>query len=232
MIFEIDKAEELLGYEFKDKLLLRQCFTHASYAHEHEQNDNEVLEFFGDSVLQFVVTEYLFKERYANEGKLTELRKDLVAKEPLLRIVKKMGLHELLLLGKGATRGNLDEKLYSSLYEAVVAGIYIDGGMDCARRFIKDTLIKDYNEREKSKPKKKTADDKSKLQEFVQKRAMGSITYVLLDRSGPDHSPFFRSAVLLNGGRLAEGTGKSKKASEAEAAGRALEKLIDRDGKR
>ena len=157
MIFEIDQAEELLGYEFKDKLLLRQCFTHASYAHEHEQNDNEVLEFFGDSVLQFVVTEYLFKERYANEGKLTELRKDLVAKEPLLRIVKKMGLHELLLLGKGATRGNLDEKLYSSLYEAVVAGIYIDGGMDCARRFIKDTLIKDYNEREKAKPKKKTA---------------------------------------------------------------------------
>ena len=232
-IFDVHSAEKAIGYEFNDKMLLRQCFTHASFAHEHNQQNNEVLEFFGDAIIQFVVTEYLFKEHYANEGKLTEYRKDMVSKEPLLKTVKKMGLGQYILLGRGLASAKEDEKLYSSLYEALVAGIYIDGGMDEAKKFIKSTLIKDCEFRAKSKAKQKKMDagSKSLLQEYVQKGGMGSISYQTLSKSGPDHSPQFRVAVLLNNGRLAEGIGGSKKLAEAEAAAKALEKLKKQGGK-
>lgn len=233
-IFDIDGAEQAVGYVFNDKMLLRQCFTHASYAHEHGAEHNEVLEFFGDAIIQFVVTEYLYKERYADEGKLTEIRKELVAKTPLLKTVKKMGISEYLLLGKGLSSRNEDEKLYSSLYEALVAGIYLDGGMDEVKKFIKSTLIKDFEQREKTDKKKNKIDAgvKSKLQEYVQKTGVGSISYQTLSKSGPDHSPEFRVAVLLNNGRLAEGKGSSKKYAEADAALKALDKLIKQGGKR
>lgn len=233
-IFDIDGAEKAIGYVFNDKMLLRQCFTHASFAHEHNQQHNEVLEFFGDAIMEFVVTEFLYKERYADEGKLTELRKNLVSKEPLLRIVKKMGLNEFLLLGRGACALKEDEKLFSSVYEALVAGIYLDGGIEQAKNFIKNTLIADYVAREKAekKVKKQDAGAKTLLQEYVQKNGMGSISYQTLSKSGPDHSPEFRVAVLLNNGRLAEGKGKSKKLAEADAAEKALDKLKKQGGKR
>lgn len=233
-IFDIDGAEKAIGYVFGDKMLLRQCFTHASFAHEHNQQNNEVLEFFGDAIIEFVVTEYLFKERYADEGKLTEMRKNLVSKDPLLKTVKRMGLHEFLLLGRGASSLSEDEKLYSSVYEALVAGIYLDGGIEQAKSFIKNTLIADFILREKNEKKQKKTDAgvKSLLQEYVQKNGMGSISYQTLSKSGPDHSPEFRVAVLLNNGRLAEGKGGSKKYAEADAAEKALDKLKKQGGKR
>lgn len=229
-IFDATVCEEKIGYTFKDKMLLRKCFTHSSYAYEHREESNELLEFFGDAVIEFVATEFLFKNAYGDEGALTEKRKNIVSKEPLLRAVNKMGLSEHLLLGNGAmSTAKKDEKLFSSLYEAIVAGIYLDGGLAPAKAFIKRTVIDDYTaaEKRKSENRKNTGkkDAKSEFQEFVQKRKLGSISYETLSKSGPDHLPEFRAAAILNGRRVAEGKGSSIKAAEAEAAKKALKNL-------
>ena len=97
MIFDLSGCEEKIGYSFADKMLLRNCFTHASYAYEHGEKDNELLEFFGDSIIEFVVTEYLYKNASGDEGKLTKKRAELVSKDPLLSAVKKLGLSPNLL---------------------------------------------------------------------------------------------------------------------------------------
>ena len=225
-IFDIASCEEKIGYVFKDKMLLRKCFTHASYANEHRQEDNELLEFYGDAIMEFVVTEYLFNNAKGDEGKLTKKRADIVSKDPLIEVVKKLDIDEFVLLGRGQGQSkNQDEKLYSSVYEALVAGIYIDGGMTAVKKFIYATLIKDYEEKYKNTEVKTSATAKSDFQEYVQKHKLGSVTYEMLSKSGPDHMPLFRVALLLNGKVIAEGKGGSKKEAEAESAKRALNSL-------
>ncbi len=229
-IFDVDGCERKLGYVFKDKMLLRQCFTHASYGFEHGQQNNELLEFFGDSVLQFVVTEYLFKHAKGDEGKLTQNRALIVAREPLTEIVRKLDISKYVLLGKGQGNSDkLDQKLYSSVYEAVVAGIYIDGGMTAVKKFIKNTLIKNYEACLKKTCKTckvVSTQSKNQLQEYVQKNKIGSVSYQTLSMTGPSHKPQFRVCAMINGVSLAEGTGNSKKLAEASAAEKALNKLI------
>ncbi len=234
-IFDIDECEKRIGYSFKDKILLRQCFTHASYAHENDTKDNELLEFFGDSIIEFVVTEHLFKTAIGDEGDLTQKRANLVSKTPLLECVERMGLSEFVLLGRGQEKSkNKEEKLYSSIYEALVAGIYLDSGMNSAKKFIKDTLIS-YYEKQRAKAKQNKTqiqcDYKSRFQEYVQKNKLGSIAYETLWKKGPDHKPEFRVATTLNGTRIAEGSGNSKRSAEQSAAQLALEKLIKQGGK-
>ncbi len=233
VIFDISSCEEKIGYSFKDKMLLRQCFTHASYANEHGQKDNELLEFFGDSIIEYVVTEYLFKNASGDEGKLTKKRAELVSKQPLLDAVKRLGLGEYVLLGRGQGKAKTqDEKLFSSIYEAVVAGIYLDGGMTPVKKFIKNTLINEYERKNSSVDKTDVKTDaKNKFQEYVQKYKLGSITYQTLGKIGPDHSPEFKVAALLNGTRIAEGKGGSKKQAEALAAFEALKRIKLQGGK-
>ena len=235
-IFDISECENRIGYTFKDKLLLRQCFTHASYSYENGGKDNEVLEFFGDAIIQFVVTDYLYKNARGDEGDLTNKRARIVSKEPLLKAVHKLSLGDFILFGKGQAKNrNKDDKLYSSVYEALVAGIYMDGGLACAKKFIKNTIIKDF---EQSKKTQKTAsvamvraDAKNAFQEFVQKYKLGSIKYDLLWKKGPEHQPEFRVVATLNGTRIAEGSASSKKMAEAVAADNALKKLKKQGGK-
>ena len=122
--FDIDGVESKIGYEFKDKLLLRKAFTHASYAHEHNQQDNELLEFFGDAILQFVVTEYLYGNQKGDEGKFTQMRAQMVAKHPLIEAVVKLGVCDYILMGNGQKKNARDDdKLFSSIYEALVAAL-------------------------------------------------------------------------------------------------------------
>lgn len=228
-IFDIDECEKRIGYSFKDKMLLRKCFTHSSYAHENNAEDNELLEFFGDAIIQFVVTEHLYKTTSGDEGDLTKTRSALVSKAPLLDCVERMGLNEFVLLGRGQEKSkNKDEKLYSSIYEAVVAGIYLDGGIVNAKKFIKNTIIA-YYDKHKKEIKMATdlvkTDYKSRFQEYVQKNKIGSIAYEVLSKKGPDHKPEFRVVALLNGSAVAEGVGSNKRLAEAKAAERALEKL-------
>ena len=227
MIFDIDSVENKIGYVFKDKMLLRQCFTHASYANEHGQPDNELLEFFGDSIMEFVVTEYLYKNASGDEGTLTQKRAQIVSKKPLLTAINNLGLNKFVLLGNGMQNSaNQDEKLFSSIYETIVAGIYLDGGLAPAKKFIIKTIINDFeNARKKQKSANDKVDYKSQLQEFVQKHQIGSITYETLWKKGPDHNPEFKVAVLLNGSRIAEGKGTSKKNAQSRSAQLALNKI-------
>ncbi len=227
MIFDSCGVENKIGYSFKDKMLLRKCFTHSSFAHEHGELDNERLEFFGDAILEFVVTEYLYKHARGDEGDLTQKRAKIVSKEPLLKAFFRLDLKQYVLLGAGARRNVQNEdKLYSSVYEALVAGIYLDGGIVVAKKFIKNTLIDYCVKIEQSQQKQVNGGlFKSRLQEFVQKEHLGSITYETLAKSGPDHKPFFRVAVCLNGSKLAEGSGSSKKMAESKSAELALQIL-------
>ncbi|MBQ9514392.1 MAG: ribonuclease III [Clostridia bacterium] len=233
MIFEIAEVEEKIGYSFTDKMLLRKCFTHSSYAYENNTDDNEKLEFFGDAILQFVITEYLYKNYSGDEGVLTKLRASLVSKVPLLKIINGLGLGDYMLFGCGQENSdNKTEKLYSSLYEAICAGIYIDGGVKETKKFIERTLIKAFNKGEIGESTEKiSAEFKTYLQEYVQKRKIGSISYEVLSKKGPDNLPEFRVATLLNGKKIAEGTGRSKKEAEAVGAEKALNNLIKQGGK-
>lgn len=232
MIFDID-CESKIGYVFKDKMLLRQCFTHASYGYEHGEKDNELLEFFGDAIIEFVVTEHLYKNTSGDEGKLTKKRATVVSKEPLLKAVKKLGISEYVLLGKGQEKNaSKEEKLYSSVYEALVAGIYLDGGLVPAKKFIKETLISEFIKQENSLTKtKKNNESKNAYQEYVQKNKLGSVGYETLSKIGPDHSPEFRVVATLNGTRIAEGKGLSIKSAEAAAATEALKRIKKQGGK-
>ena len=226
MIFDIDGIENRIGYSFTDKMLLRKCFTHSSYAHEHGEEDNELLEFFGDAIIEFIVTEYLYKNSAGDEGKLTVKRAGVVSREPLLKAVNELGLAEFMLLGKGQQMSaHSDEKLFSSVYEALVAGIYLDGGIVAAKRFVKDTIIKDFDFKERAARKELSCESKTEFQEYVQKRKLGSISYQTLGKIGPDHKPEFRVAALLNGAVVAEGKGSTKRLAESAAAKSALDKL-------
>lgn len=236
MIFDALTAENIIGYTFKDKNLLKECFTHSSYSYENGVPSNERLEFLGDAVLELVVTEYLYREFDEAEGKLTDLRRTLVSKEPLLALVTESKLNELVFLGNGQKRAaKTDEKLFSSLYEAIVGGIYIDGGISEAEKFITNTLIRAWvNGGEKSNffPKEILADSKTRLQEFVQKRRLGKISYGVKEKSGPDHNPVFKVFAKIDGVIMAEGEGKSKKAAESRAAATLLAALEKEEGRR
>jgi ribonuclease-3 len=225
--FDIDGVESKIGYEFKDKLLLRKAFTHASYAHEHNQQDNELLEFFGDAVLQFVVTEYLYNNQKGDEGDFTQMRAQMVAKHPLIEAVVKLGICDYILMGNGQKKNARDDdKLFSSIYEALVAAIYIDGGISPAKKFITKTVIKNFQNKNKQIPEIGIkAVVKSQFQEFVQKNGLGGIEYRLISKKGPDHSAEFTVALYLNGKCMSQGKGFSKKSAEAQAAMIALQKL-------
>ena len=233
MIFDIDGIENRIGYSFKDKMLLRKCFTHSSYANEHGEEDNEVLEFFGDAIIEFIVTEYLYNNSAGDEGKLTVKRAGVVSREPLLKAVNDLGLSSFLLLGRGQKNSaHLDEKLFSSVYEALVAGIYIDGGMAAAKKFVKDTIIKDFDFKERALRREMSCESKNEFQEYVQKNKLGSVSYETLAKTGPDHKPEFRVAAMLNGAPLAEGKGSTKRLAEASAAKIALERLKNDEKRR
>lgn len=228
MIFDATLAEKRIGYVFKNKMLLRQCFTHSSYTNEHKnEKNNERLEFFGDAILDMVITEYLYDNTDKDEGVMTKERASLVSRIPLQEVIMDLGLEDLMLKGNGTSSDRGNEKLVSSLFEAIVAGIYIDGGMANAKKFIIDKLIKkSYAQSKKVCDKQKpNGDNKSRLQELAQSKKFGKVEYKLLKKSGPDHKPTFTVSVSVDGKVLANGTASSKKLAEMQAAGVALEIL-------
>ena len=197
-------AEEALMHPFRDRGLLLTCFTHKSYANAFGGEHNERLEFLGDAVLELAVTEKLFASRGEDEGKLTERRKGYVSQSALERAEKKAGLMRFLRYSGGGS--NVGGKTASNLFEACVAGLYLDGGMDAVRKFL-DKYIAEID----------TENYKSRLQEYVQERVQEPPYYVT--RETPDG---FACEVAALGGR-ATGEGASKKAAETAAAKRLLE---------
>ncbi len=240
MIFLMHDCEEKLGYSFKDKELLRTCFTHSSYSNEHGKGkNNERLEFFGDSILGYLTAEYLVKKfPQADEGLLTAYKQQLVSREPLANAVKRGGLDEYILYGEGERKNVANhDAACENLFEAIVAGIYMDGGIDNALKFVKTFLFSKTRLSEKTvrTAEKKTAeaikitDFKSALQIYVQKYKLGKIEYVLKKTSGPPHDPIFYMEVTVDGKAMGSGNGKTKSEATKSAAKVAYERYVAKD---
>lgn len=216
--------EEIIGYKFKDESLLKRALTHSSYANEHkaEGGDNERLEFLGDSVLSVITAEYLYTTyTLAREGYLTRLRALVVCEKALGEYAAKIELGKYINFNSGeeATGGRQRASVTSDAFEALLGAIFLDGGIEEAKRFVLPFLIEEIKRVENS-----TDDYKSALQELIQKNKGSKIEYVLTGESGPDHDKQFTTQLYVNGQLLGTGTAGSKKASEQAAAKQALEK--------
>jgi len=218
--------EEKIGYAFRDRTLLENALTHSSYANEHRDKgmpSNERLEFLGDSILGLVVADHLYRNRPdLPEGDLTRIRAALVCEGSLVEVAKSLDLGSYLKLGRGEESGGGRNRpsIQADTVEAMLAAVYLDGGIGQARKLI-HSLILDQ-EREKIANGR---DFKTALQELVQRESGQVLSYRLVGESGPDHAKTFSMEVLLNGQPVGSGEGRSKKEAEQAAAKAAVEKL-------
>ena len=226
----LEEFERKIAYTFSDKNLLILALTHSSYANETKKGsheNNERLEFLGDSVLSIVVSEFLF-HKYPDlpEGELTKLRASMVCEKALHVFAREIHLGEFLLLGKGEehTGGRERPSILADMVESIIAALYLDSGIDEARRFIMANVLAGAELGEAHH----IADYKTELQELVQRRSNQVISYELIGESGPDHNKLFTFRVLINGVPTGEGSGRSKKEAEQMAAKDALEALDKR----
>lgn len=219
------ELEDKIGYHFKNKELLREALTHSSYANERKSKHikyNERLEFLGDAVLSVVVSDYIFKHcPELPEGELTKLRASLVCERSLFDFAKQIDLGSFLALSRGERHNGGAERpsIVSDAFEALIAAIYIDGGMEPAAKHILNFVIPAI----KSTKKKPVKDYKTTLQEIIQKNPGERLEYVPVSESGPDHNKHFVFEVHLNSNIIGRGGGRSKKEAEQQAAREALE---------
>lgn len=219
----MEAFEKKLNYTFKNKELLETALTHSSYANEQRGGAvcNERLEFLGDSVLSIIVSDYLYNNFSLPEGRLTKLRASLVCEKTLCRFSRSLQVGQFLKLGRGerATGGADRDSLLADAFEAILAAIYLDGGMEPAKKHVMRFVLEELRHVEHENFK----DYKTELQEVIQRNPEENLHYVLTGQSGPDHNKQFTVEVRLNSNVIGVGTGHSKKAAEQAAACKALE---------
>jgi len=221
-----DKLQTGLGYDFKRTALLRQAITHSSFAHEQSLNAadcNQRLEFLGDAVLELCVSDFLYHTHpELAEGELSRRRASLVCETTLAEIARQIGLGDYLLLGQGEAQenGRKKDSILSDAMEAIFGAIFLDGGMDAVRNVIL-TLVGPIA----AKSVKKTKDNKSTLQEILQKNSKETAVYKIVEETGPSHQKRFVAEVTHKGIPLGRGIGRNKKEAEQNAAAEALKKL-------
>ena len=221
----MNPLEERIGYKFRNSLLLAEALTHSSISLERKDYpfDNQRLEFLGDAVLQLVITEELFG-RFPDftEGQLTKLRTRLVSRHALREHAAILRLGEHLMMGRGEEAGGGRERssTLGDSFEALIGGIYMDGGFRAAQQFILRVTAKDL---ETVSREPEEINPKGKLQELLQSLAPSSPTYEIVHESGPEHLKNFRCSVSWEGILLGEGEGHSKKEAEVTAAVAALD---------
>ncbi len=219
----MERLQECIGYYFGDERLLENALTHSSFAHERKQPQrcNERLEFLGDSVLSIVVADYLY-HHYPElpEGELTRIRAASVCEKALYGFAKSINLGDSLLLSRGEqnTGGRNRPSILADAFEALIAAIYLDGGMEPAKAFILKYVVPTLDNHRKAAFK----DYKTLLQEVIQQNPEDRLTYLLVEESGPDHDKVFKYEVHINSNPVGIGTGRSKKEAEQAAAKEAL----------
>ncbi len=228
---DLQDFEQRLGYSFVDREVLTRALTHKSYSHEAKQENvrhNETFEFLGDAVLGFVMGDMLFRHFPAlDEGALSKIKAYLVSATSLAAKARDLGMGDVIRLGVGEekTGGRKKDSLLANLYEAMIAGVYIDGGIDAARQLIErsfrqdieaiddqDLLFQDY---------------KTALQELAQGRGLPLPEYHVIDEVGPDHDKTFIVEVKV-GSLITRGEGSSKKEAQQQAARHALDESAER----
>ncbi|PYQ98771.1 MAG: ribonuclease III [Acidobacteria bacterium] len=226
---EFEPLQQAIGYRFRDRGLLEHAMTHTSRANEDVSGgvrDNESMEFLGDAVLGFVVADVLFRDfpEY-DEGQKSKMKASLVSTATLAQQAERLDLGEHMLLGRGEekTGGRRKQALLADSYEALIAAIYLDGGVEPARAFI----VREFGPliAEARRTGVSDRDYKSALQELLQSRELPLPEYRLVGSIGPDHRKLFQVEVIVKGERIGDATGRSKKEAEQEAARAALEKL-------
>lgn len=214
----MEELEKKIGYTFTDKELLLTALTHSSFYNENRdlRPCNERLEFLGDAVLSAVCAEFLYRHERGDEGNLSRTRAMLVREEALYEYASEIGLGKYLFLGKGEASGRTRPSTLADAFEALIAAIYLDGGFERARAFILPFIEKHFDTLRDKK------DYKTLLQEIVQKSKEETLSYSIVSESGPAHDRTFVCRVRINSNDIADGTGKSKKHAEQQAAKKAL----------
>lgn len=223
--YSLERLEEKIGYTFQNKSFLRQAMTHSSFTNEQKINQYahyERVEFLGDAVLELVSSEFLYFENPdMSEGNLTKTRASVVCEQALAITARQLELGKYMLFGKGeeATGGRERESIIADGVEALIGAIYLDGGMENAKKFIYQFVLNDLEN------KKLFYDAKSILQEIVQEKKEGELSYVLLKEEGPEHNKQFFVAAMFQGKQIGMGIGHNKKSAEQQAAYEALLKM-------
>lgn len=219
---DLAELEEKIGYKFGKREYLRRAMTHSSYSGGKNNGSNERLEFLGDSVLQITVSQYLFTNMTTvPEGGLTKLRASIVCENSLYNFANRIELGKYILLGKGEemTGGRTRRSILADAFEAMIAAVYLDGGMDAAMAMIM-RFVPSIEALKSGKVK--LGDYKTVLQEIIQKNPEEKISYEVIESSGEQHKKHFKAQVLLNGQVIGKGSGLSKKEAEQEAAKEAV----------
>ena len=221
----LEELQDKIGYRFQNTDRLKQALTHSSFANEQKINklkDYERLEFLGDAVLELVSSEFLFRENpQMPEGQLTKLRASMVCEPALAYCAKDIDLGSYILLGRGEeyTGGRYRSSITSDVMEAIIGAIFLDGGIENAKKHIYRFILSDLEN------KILFLDSKTILQEEIQKKKDAQLRYELIGESGPDHNKQFTVDAYLNDVLIGSGTGRTKKAAEQQAAYEALLKM-------
>ena len=223
----ISACEDRIGYVFNDKSLLTSALTHASGA-ENRLASNERLEFLGDAILGSVICELLF-ERYPTllEGDLTQIKSSVVSRQTCAKVSARINLGDFIIVGRGISSGShFPSSLLSNTFESLVAAIYLDGGVHCAREFISRLL---NDEIEMAHRGRGDLDYKSLLQQKIQRMRNTTPTYKVIEEKGPDHSKQFLVAAQIENVQYTPAWGHSKKEAEQRAASNALAEIGETD---
>ncbi len=224
----LQELQEKIGYQFHEEVLLKQALTHSSFANEQKINklkNYERLEFLGDAVLELISSEFLYNENVdMPEGQLTRLRASMVCEPALAYCARDIRLNSYILLGKGeeATGGRTRDSIISDVMEAVIGAIFLDGGIENAKKFIYRFILSDLED------KILFLDSKTLLQEEIQKKNTAQLRYVLVGETGPDHDKQFHVEAYLDNQLIGCGVGRTKKSAEQQAAYEALLKIKGR----
>lgn len=226
---ELKEFQKKIGYTFRNEKLLREALTHTSYINENRNKNlrpNERLEFLGDSILGVVVSTYLFEKRKdLPEGELSKIRASIVCEDSLQLVAKRLDAGFYIYMGKGEemTGGRTRHSILADMVEALIAAIYLDGGMKAASKFIflfMEDVMKKATKGDMDK------DYKTRLQEIVQQKPDRSIEYRVIGEKGPDHRKIFVVELLVDKKKVAVGEGYSKKEAEKQAAKKALQLML------
>ncbi len=215
--FKPEELEEKIGFSFNDRMLLRSALSHRSYINELKINkypDYERLEFLGDAVLEVIVSDFLYREHpEMPEGKLSKLRSALVCEPTLADSAGAFDLSDYILVGHGEEEqgSRYRASIVSDVFEALIGAIYLDAGFEAAKKHIEKYVLQDMDN------KRLFYDSKSILQELCQKSG-DTLEYMIAGESGPDHQKVYTIDVLINGLKVSEGKGSSKKSAEQQAA--------------
>lgn len=218
--FELpSEVEKIIGYSFKNKKLLKTAFTHSSYSNEHRVESNERLEFLGDAVIEFIITEILYQEFQGREGDMSKMRALVVSEKPLAEATIKLGLDKYLLKGVGESKNTTKSTaILCDLFEAICGAIYLDGGIAETKIFF-DRAVGDLINA--LKVNGYVDDPKTKLQEMLKQ---AKIVYNT-NKSGEDHKPTYKTVCFVNGVKMGTGVGTNKKQAEENSASEAINNL-------